>query len=178
MMNRRDLFPPIEPHRTGMLRLDSRHALYWELSGNPRGVPVLFLHGGPGAGATPVHRRFFDPDYWRIVIFDQRGAGRSTPLGEVTDNSPAHLVADIERLRTALGIDAVYATAFPQVENNVRSAVLALHGGELPVGEAQIVATGETEPPWLISAPTMRLPGERLPVDTVHPYLAARGYAC
>ncbi|KOV79612.1 tail protein [Nocardia sp. NRRL S-836] len=72
------------------------------------------------------------------------------------------------------GIDAVYAQAFPMVESNVRSAVLALHGGELPVGEAQVVATGETEPAWLISAPTMRMPGELLPGDTVHPYLAAR----
>jgi len=65
----------------------------------------LFLHGGPGAGATAVHRRFFDPEHWRIVIFDQRGAGRSTPLGEIIDNSPAHLLADIERLRAALGIE-------------------------------------------------------------------------
>ena len=105
MTDRRDLFPPIEPYRTGILRLDARHAMYWEQSGNPRGVPVLFLHGGPGAGATAVHRRFFDPDHWRIVIFDQRGAGRSTPLGETDDNSPAHLVADIDRLRTALGIE-------------------------------------------------------------------------
>ncbi len=105
MNPRRDLFPPIEPCRTGALRLDARHTMYWEISGNPRGRPVLFLHGGPGAGATPVHRRFFDPDYWRIVIFDQRGAGRSTPLGEIEDNSPAHLVADIERLRTELGIE-------------------------------------------------------------------------
>jgi len=105
MRNRRDLFAPIEPFRTGTLRLDARHTMYWEQSGNPRGVPALFLHGGPGAGATPVHRRFFDPEYWRIVIFDQRGAGRSTPLGEVTDNSPGHLVADIERLRIALGIE-------------------------------------------------------------------------
>ena len=79
--------------------------MYWEQSGNPRGAPALFLHGGPGAGATPMHRRFFDPDHWRIVIFDQRGAGRSTPLGEIVDNSPAHLVADIERLRAALGIE-------------------------------------------------------------------------
>jgi len=102
---RRDLYPPIEPYRTGSLRLDARHTMYWEQSGNPRGAPALFLHGGPGAGATAVHRRFFDPDHWRIVIFDQRGAGRSTPLGEVKDNSPAHLVADIERLRLALGID-------------------------------------------------------------------------
>jgi proline iminopeptidase len=105
MMSRRDLFPPIEPYRTGTLRLDARHTMYWEQSGNPRGVPALFLHGGPGAGATAVHRRFFDPDYWRIVIFDQRGAGRSTPLSETVDNSPDHLRDDIERLRVALGID-------------------------------------------------------------------------
>jgi len=104
MPERRDLFPPIEPYRTGRLRLDPLHTMYWEESGNPRGVPVLFLHGGPGAGATPVHRRFFDPAHWRIVIYDQRGGGRSTPLGETSDNSPAHLVADIERLRHELGI--------------------------------------------------------------------------
>jgi proline iminopeptidase len=105
MTNRRDLFSPIEPYQKGALRLDARHTMYWEQSGNPRGMPVVFLHGGPGAGATPAHRRFFDPDYWRIVIFDQRGAGRSTPLGEIRDNSPAHLVADIERLRILLGIE-------------------------------------------------------------------------
>lgn len=102
---RRDLYPPIEPYRTGSLRLDARHTMYWEQSGNPRGAAALFLHGGPGAGATAVHRRFFDPAYWRIVVFDQRGAGRSTPLGELADNAPAHLVADIERLRLALGIE-------------------------------------------------------------------------
>jgi proline iminopeptidase len=78
--------------------------MYWEESGNPNGAAVLFLHGGPGAGATPVHRRFFDPAYWRIVIYDQRGGGRSTPLGETVDNTPAHLVADIEMLRQELGI--------------------------------------------------------------------------
>jgi len=104
MTNRRDLFPPIEPTRTGQFRLDPRHVMYWEESGNPEGPPVLFLHGGPGAGATAVHRRFFDPGHWRIVIFDQRGSGRSTPLGETSDNSPDHLVADIERLRQELGI--------------------------------------------------------------------------
>ena len=105
MTDRRDLFPPIDPYRTGSLRLDARHTMYWEQSGNPRGAPALFLHGGPGAGATAVHRRFFDPGYWRIVIFDQRGAGRSKPLGEVTDNTPSHLVTDIEHLRTTLGIE-------------------------------------------------------------------------
>jgi len=105
MPERRDLYLPIEPYATGHLRLDARHTMYWEQSGNPQGMPALFLHGGPGAGATAVHRRFFDPAYWRIVIFDQRGAGRSTPLGETIDNSPDHLVADIERLRRELGID-------------------------------------------------------------------------
>ncbi|HEY2228697.1 MAG TPA: prolyl aminopeptidase, partial [Xanthobacteraceae bacterium] len=69
MTNRRDLYPPIEPYRSGTMQLDARHTMYWEESGNPRGVPVLFLHGGPGAGATAFHRRFFDPEYWRIVIF-------------------------------------------------------------------------------------------------------------
>src|ERR1700736_1730483 len=104
MTNRRDLFPPIDPYRTGSLRLDGRHTMYWEQSGNPQGAPVLFLHGGPGAGATAVHRRFFDPTYWRIVIFDQSGAGRSTPVGEMPDHTPDHLVAAIERLRQELRI--------------------------------------------------------------------------
>jgi len=104
MTGRRELFPPIEPYRTGRLPLDGRHTMYWEESGNPQGTPALFLHGGPGAGATPLHRRFFDPAAWRIVIFDQRGGGRSTPLGETRDNSPDHLVADIEQLRRELGI--------------------------------------------------------------------------
>jgi len=104
MNSRRDLFPPIEPYRTGRLKLDARHTMYWEESGNPRGAPLLFLHGGPGAGATAVHRRFFDPAHWRVVIFDQRGSGRSAPLGEVRDNTPDHLVADIELLRRELRV--------------------------------------------------------------------------
>jgi proline iminopeptidase len=78
--------------------------MYWEQCGNPRGQPVVFLHGGPGAGSAPAHRRFFDPAHYRIVIFDQRGAGRSTPLGEIRDNTTPHLIADIERLRDHLGI--------------------------------------------------------------------------
>src|SRR5579872_5220953 len=104
-MSRRDLFPPIEPYATGTLAVDHRHTLYWEQSGNPHGVPVVFLHGGPGAGATPTHRRFFDPASYRIVVFDQRGAGRSTPLGELHDNTTRHLVGDIEKLRRHLGIE-------------------------------------------------------------------------
>jgi proline iminopeptidase len=104
-MSRRDLFPPIEPYATGTLGVDSRHTLYWEQSGNPQGLPVVFLHGGPGAGATPTHRRFFDPASYRIIIFDQRGAGRSTPLGELIDNTTSHLVSDIEALRSYFAID-------------------------------------------------------------------------
>ncbi len=99
-----DLFSPIEPYDTGRLALDDTHSMYWEVSGNPAGRPVVFLHGGPGAGAGPDHRRFFDPRHYRIVIFDQRGAGRSTPLGAVIDNTTQHLIADMERLRDHLGI--------------------------------------------------------------------------
>ena len=102
---RHDLFPEIEPYVTGRLRLDDRHVMYWEQSGNPRGVPVLFLHGGPGAGAATAHRRFFDPRYYRVIIFDQRGCGRSTPHAETADNTTAHLIADIEALRRHLSID-------------------------------------------------------------------------
>jgi proline iminopeptidase len=94
-----DLYPEIEVNRTGYLALDERHSMFWEETGNPDGVPVIFLHGGPGAGATPQHRRFFDPAFYRIIIFDQRGAGRSKPLGEIVDNTTPLLVQDIERLR-------------------------------------------------------------------------------
>lgn len=103
---RTDLFPPLEPYASGLLRLDARHQMYWEESGNPRGAPILFLHGGPGAGATPAHRRFFDPLHYRIVIFDQRGAGRSLPHGELAGNTTPHLVEDIELLRRHRAIES------------------------------------------------------------------------
>jgi proline iminopeptidase len=102
---RGDLYPEIEPYNTGMLRLDPLHEMYYEEAGNPRGAPVVFLHGGPGAGSAPAHRRFFDPAHYRIVVYDQRGAGRSRPLGELRDNTTPHLVADLERLRAHLGIE-------------------------------------------------------------------------
>ena len=102
---RADLYPPLEPYASGTMAVDSRHRIYWEESGNPEGIPVVFLHGGPGAGATPAHRRFFDPAAYRIVIFDQRGSGRSTPHGDLEDNTTAHLVADMDALRRARGID-------------------------------------------------------------------------
>jgi len=100
-----ELYPEIEPHGQGRLPLDEIHTMYWEESGNPAGIPVIFLHGGPGAGSTPAHRRFFDPACYRIVIYDQRGAGRSTPLGETRENTTPHLISDLELLRQHLEID-------------------------------------------------------------------------
>ncbi len=99
------LFPEIDPYNNGMLPLDTCHTMYWEQSGNANGIPVLFLHGGPGAGSSPTHRQLFDPAVYRIIIFDQRGAGRSTPLGEICDNTTPHLINDIEKLRLFLNIE-------------------------------------------------------------------------
>jgi proline iminopeptidase len=97
-------YPEIEPYRIHRLEVDEYH-LYLEESGNPEGLPVLFLHGGPGAGSSPYHRRFFNPAGYRIVIFDQRGCGRSRPHAALNHNTTQHLVADIERIREYLGID-------------------------------------------------------------------------
>jgi proline iminopeptidase len=104
-MARHELYPPLEPYRSGMLPVDGRHSLYWEESGNPHGIPVCFLHGGPGAGSSPTHRRYFDPVRYRIVVWDQRGAGRSLPFADIADNTTQHLVRDMERLRLHLGIE-------------------------------------------------------------------------
>ena len=101
---RSELYPEIEPHRAGYLEFDAVHQMYWEECGNPRGAPVVFLHGGPGAGSAPAHRRFFDPAHYRIIVYDQRGAGRSRPLGELRDNTTPLLIADLERLRRHLGV--------------------------------------------------------------------------
>jgi proline iminopeptidase len=101
----RGFYPPVEPHRTGRLRVSEHHELYFEVSGNPHGKPVVFLHGGPGFGTEPNHRRFFDPEKYRIVLFDQRGCGKSTPHASLVDNTTWHLVDDIEKLRLHLGID-------------------------------------------------------------------------
>lgn len=98
------LYPRLEPFESGWLPVDEVHTLYWEQSGNPQGVPVVFLHGGPGAGSGPLHRCFFDPAFYRIILFDQRGAGRSTPLGETRQNTTPHLIQDLERLRQLLEV--------------------------------------------------------------------------
>jgi proline iminopeptidase len=99
------LYPEIEPYRTGTLQVSSIHALYFEEVGNPQGAPVVFLHGGPGAGIGPKHRRFFDPAHYRVILFDQRGAGRSQPLAELEENTTEHLLNDIEMLRATVGVE-------------------------------------------------------------------------
>jgi proline iminopeptidase len=102
---RRELYPPIEPYRQGYLRVSEVHEIYYEESGNPLGKPALFLHGGPGAGSDRRARQFFDPQHYRIVVFDQRGCGRSRPSASLVENTTWHLVADIERLRKHLNIE-------------------------------------------------------------------------
>jgi proline iminopeptidase len=104
-MTPRELYPPIEPFKSGMLDTGEGHQIYWELSGHPAGKPAVFLHGGPGAGCSPDHRRLFDPQRYCVLLFDQRGCGRSTPVASLENNSTWHLVADIERMRTMLGVD-------------------------------------------------------------------------
>ncbi|OIR00824.1 proline iminopeptidase [mine drainage metagenome] len=99
------LYPAITPNRQGWLPVSDGHQLYWEESGNPKGLPVVFVHGGPGAGCGPMHRCFFDPLFYRIILFDQRGAGRSLPYGGLEANTTAHLVADMEALRRHLAVE-------------------------------------------------------------------------
>ena len=99
------LYPAITPYESGFLRVSPTHELYWEQSGNPKGKPVVFLHGGPGGGTDPKHRRFFDPRRYRIVLFDQRGCGRSRPHASIERNTTWDLVEDIESIRRRLGIE-------------------------------------------------------------------------
>lgn len=98
------LYPPIEPYQSAFLDVDDIHTLYWEESGNPNGIPVVFIHGGPGAGAGAASRRFFNPETYRIIIYDQRGSGRSIPLGETRQNTTPLLIADLEVLRCHLHV--------------------------------------------------------------------------
>jgi len=123
-----NIFNPIQPYVTHHLQVDDLHTLYIEECGNPAGLPVVFLHGGPGAGCSPLHRRYFDPDKYRIILFDQRGCGKSTPHACLENNTSQHLVADIEAIREHLKINQwvvfggswgstlglLYAQAYPQ----------------------------------------------------------------
>jgi proline iminopeptidase len=101
----RDLYPAIEPYNQGKLKVSELHTIHYEESGNRQGKPVIFLHGGPGGGIVPMYRQYFDPQQWRIVIFDQRGCGQSTPYAELRENTTWDLVQDIEQLRQKLEID-------------------------------------------------------------------------
>lgn len=100
-----DLYPAIEPYQTGYLDLDGYHQMYWEESGNPEGAPVLVIHGGPGGGCGPTLRQFFDPAYYRIIMYDQRGSGKSLPYADLKDNTTPHLIQDMEKLRTHLDVE-------------------------------------------------------------------------
>jgi proline iminopeptidase len=100
----RELYPPIEPYHQGKLQVSELHTIHFEESGNPDGKPVIFLHGGPGGGITPMYRQYFAPNLWRIIIFDQRGCGQSTPYAELRENTTWDLVSDIEKLRKHLNI--------------------------------------------------------------------------
>jgi proline iminopeptidase len=100
----RDFYPEIEPYNSGMLKVSELHTLYFEEVGNPKGKPIVFVHGGPGGGVDPSFRRFFDPKVWRIVLFDQRGCGKSKPFSELKDNTTWDLVDDMEKIRTHLNI--------------------------------------------------------------------------
>lgn len=151
MAELRTLYPPIEPYAFGRLPVGDGHQVFWETSGNPEGNPVVFLHGGPGGGCSPDHRRYFDPERYRIVLFDQRGCGRSTPHASAPDadlssNTTWHLVADIERLREHLGIERwqvfggswgstlalAYAQTHPErVTELVLRGIFTLRGSEI-----------------------------------------------
>jgi proline iminopeptidase len=135
---RRGLYPEIEPYESGMLDVGDGHSLYWELSGNPNGKPVVFLHGGPGGGSSPDHQRQFNPDKYKILVFDQRGCGKSTPYASLEANTTWDLVEDIEKLRTQVAkvdkwqvfggswgstLALVYAEKYPE-----RASELVLRG--------------------------------------------------
>jgi proline iminopeptidase len=135
---RRTLYPEIEPYRSGHLEVGGGHSLYWELCGNPKGKPVVFLHGGPGGASSPDHRRQFNPERYNILVFDQRGCGKSTPFASLDANTTWDLVEDIEKLRTEVaGVDKwmvfggswgstlslAYAQAYPE-----RATELVLRG--------------------------------------------------
>ncbi len=142
----RQLYPVIQPYFYQMMEVSDDHSLYIEECGNPDGIPVVVLHGGPGGGCSPGMRRFFHPDVYRIILFDQRGCGRSTPHASVEDNTTWHLVEDIERIRKHLGVDQwivfggswgstlalIYAETHPEhVRNLVLRGVFLMTQSEL-----------------------------------------------
>src|SRR5207247_4338426 len=100
-----DLYPEIEPFDSGMVRVSDLHTIYYERVGNPNGIPVVFLHGGPGGGLIPTYRQYFDPEKYHVILFDQRGSGRSTPHAGLRENTTWDLIKDIETLREKFGVE-------------------------------------------------------------------------
>lgn len=140
------LYPPVDPFDQRMMDVGDGHTVYFEQCGNPNGIPVVVLHGGPGGGCSPSMRRYFDPEKYHVILFDQRGCGRSKPFASVTNNTTWDLVADIERIRAALGIDKwiafggswgatlalIYAQTYPdRVRNIVLRGVFMMTQAEL-----------------------------------------------
>ncbi|KAJ2920526.1 hypothetical protein H1R20_g16567, partial [Candolleomyces eurysporus] len=113
------MYPPIEPYLTGKLKVSDIHELYYEISGNKDGTPVVFLHGGPGGGTDPQDRSFFNPDKYKIILFDQRGSGKSTPSASLEDNTTWDLVKDIEVLREKLGVEKWHGSTLSLAEEYV-----------------------------------------------------------
>jgi len=105
MKDKCELFPEIEPYNKGEIKVSDIHTIYYEEVGNPKGRPILFVHGGPGAGTSPTSRRFFDPEFYRIILFHQRGCGKSKPLGELKENTTWDLIKDMEKIREVLSVD-------------------------------------------------------------------------
>lgn len=101
----RDLYPEIEPFNSGMMKVSDIHTIYFEEAGNPDGEPVVFLHGGPGGGLSEWYRQFFDPEFYRIILFDQRGCGKSTPYAELRENTTWDVIDDMEKILEKLGIE-------------------------------------------------------------------------
>lgn len=172
------LYGLIEPYQQGMLKVSEIHDIYYEQCGNPNGQPVVFLHGGPGAGLTADYRRFFDPQAYRIVLFDQRGAGQSTPHACLEENTTWHLVSDIERLREHLGIEkwlvfggswgSTLALAYTQTHPE-RVSALVLRGIFLvPPARDWLVLSGRRE---------RHLPGRLGAVREPHPRSRAPQHA-
>ena len=167
MPARRTLYPALDAYRSGALPVSDLHTLHFEESGNPQGKPVVFLHGGPGGGTDPKQRRFFDPARYRIVLFDQRGCGKSTPHASLVDNTTWHLVSDIEALREHLGIERW------QVFGGSWGSTLALaYAGKHPDRVTELVLRGifllgESELRWFYQKGTSEL----FP-DAFEPYLA------
>jgi proline iminopeptidase len=148
----REAYPAIEPYVSGRLAVDEIHSLYWEECGNPDGIPVVFLHGGPGGGCSAASRRFFDPARYRVILVDQRGAGRSTPNGELRNNTTAHLIADLEQLRKLRGIDAWHVFG-----GSWGSTLAIAYAQEVPEACASLTLRGiflmrEAEIRWLFEA--------------------------